>query len=120
MKEIYINRTVRLEKGDDGFYRDETGVIYALPDKNSSVDDVTRCGVGMLSLPENMSINDVCRMHDFAYSSPVFQFFHTRKEADEMLRHHAAMLGYPILGKVFKSISRIFGKKYWENKKTND
>lgn len=118
MKEIFINRTVRLEQGEDGFYRDEAGVIYALPDKASSIDDVNRCGIGVLSLPKNMSINDACKLHDYAYSSPVFQAFYKREEADEMLRQHAAILGYPVLGKIFKFISRIFGRKYWENKET--
>lgn len=117
MKEIYINRTVRLKQKEDGFYYDDFGVIYALPDKASSVDDVSRCGIGVLSLPRGMSINDACKLHDYAYSSPVFQAFHTRKEADELLRQHAALLGYPILGRVFKTISRIFGAKYWEDKK---
>ena len=115
-KELYINKTLKLTQGDDGFYRDESGVIYALPNTVSSLDEVTRCGVGILSLPENHKLTAACRAHDYAYSSPVYQAFHTRREADKMLERHAALLGYSATGKVFRVISRIFGSFFWEKK----
>lgn len=117
-KKIFINKTVELERGDDGFYRDESGTIYALPDNASSIDDITRCGIGILSLPENWRINQACKTHDYMYSSPVYQAFHTRKEADEVLRKHLANMGYPVIGSLFKKVASIFGGRFWENKRT--
>lgn len=117
---IYINKTVELTKGEDGFYVDEFGVIYALPDKSLSVDDINRCGIGVLSFPKGAKINGACSAHDYMYSSPVYQAFHTRKEADDMLQQHAKILGYPVVGRALKYLSRLFGGQFWENKKTSN
>lgn len=103
----------------DGFYRDSMGTIYAIAESSASVDKKNRCGIGVFSLPDKAIANDACRAHDFAYSSPVYQAYHTRKEADEKLKQDLLAMDYPILGPLFYRISRFLGATFWENQKTN-
>lgn len=117
----YINfrgLTYTITKCTDGLWRDADGTIYGLTDDENSVDIVIRCGVGWASLLEDSKYTDACKAHDYAYTSPAYQLFHTREEADEMLRKHTSLLGSNLLGRVFHLVSRLLGKKYWENKKT--
>lgn len=124
---VYSGNTVRLVKGADGLWRADNGTIFALTDNSASVDSVDRCGISIFSLPADLSITDACKAHDYAYSSPAYQLFHTRAEADEMLRRNIELLGegkwYSILATPFYYLARIFGGfggklKLWENKKT--
>lgn len=113
-------QVVQIFKMPDGYWRDVWGTIFALRDDASSVDSVDRCGVGAFSLPSDVPVD--CAPHDYAYSSPAYQAFHTRKEADEYLRSlvRQAPGVWSLLSAPFYFISRIFGGKFWENEATND
>lgn len=115
---LFINKSIKLTKDEDGFYKDDKGTIYALEDNNLSIDTKSRCGIGVFSLPEAWGINDGCSPHDYAYSSPVYQAFHTRDEADQMLKAHITLVSHPVLGWLFRQVSRVFGPPLWENPKT--
>lgn len=108
-------------RGKDGFFRDKDGVIYALAEEDNSIDKKTRLGVGVFSLPECDSLNDAAKAHDFAYSSSVFQEYHTRKEADNILKNQLFLLAgnNPIKkakAYIIYKISRLFGSFFWEGK----
>ncbi len=119
VKYFHANRTTwKITKFTDGLWRDALGCVYALADKENSVDDVSRCGVGIFSLPANHPANDGCRAHDYKYSSTAYQLYHSRKEADLALEQDLRLLGYSTLGIIFKRLSRYFGAKYWERKET--
>lgn len=115
---VFGNNVETLTLGVDGLWRDDLQTIWALTDDAASVDSIDRCGVGFFSLPEASDAD--CSSHDYAYSSPAYQAFHTRKEADEMLRRNLIAAHYPIIGPIFYRFSRWFGKKYWERKDTNN
>lgn len=102
---------VEIYRHRDGFWRDRWGTVYALAEDGLSLDDKTRCGVGVFSLPEG---EGVCAPHDYAYSSPYYQLAHSRQEADEMLLR----LNPGIVGRIFYRLSRWFGATFWENKET--
>lgn len=102
----------------DGLWRDRWGCVYALSEASESVDDISRCGINAVSLPVNHPANDACNAHDFAYSSPAYQLYNTRADADRMLEQHLKIVGYPVMGKVFRFISKLFGGRFWENKET--
>lgn len=115
------NRVIRLatkEGGPEDFFYDEYGTLWALRSDIGSWDNVSRCGVFPFVFPQGTPIDDVCDVHDFMYSSPVFQHFHTRSEADDYLRTGGKAVGMPITGRVFKLLSIKFGWMVWENKKT--
>lgn len=115
---------IKVTMGNDCLWRDENGLIYGFIDNKYQKDRVTRLGVAPLALPTNIRINDAAKAHDYAYSSPAYQEFHSRKEADEVLEAQVEQLGYgtiwQALAKPFYYIARIFGGKYWENDKTNN
>lgn len=113
---------VVLTKHEDGFWYDDEGTIYAYKD-GVTADSVDRCGVAPIALPTwpfFQDVNDACAPHDFAYSSPVYQAFHTRKQADDMLAALLTAERHPILGSIFEDIARLLGAKYWENPSTNN
>lgn len=115
-------RVYRLCRDENNLWRDKHGVIWALRDTHASIDEFSGCGVSPFALPDwhiFRKLNEICARHDYMYSSPAFQYFHTRKDADEyleMLTNEAEYLSW--LGKPFKYLSRIFGGQFWENKKT--
>lgn len=112
---------IHLSLGNDGFYRDQHGTIFALRDDSDTVDLVDRCGVGVFSLPGNHPLNDACRSHDYMYSSPAYQAFHSRAEADAELGRLVGLIelgSYRPWAPIFEFFSRLFGGKLWENKKT--
>ena len=109
---------VPLTQRADGFFYDDKGTIWARRNDKLSVDKVDRCGVGFFSLPEAWDINAACRAHDFAFSSDVYQEFHTFEDANKMLQQNLTALHYPITGYIFRKLSSWFGGKFWENKKT--
>lgn len=113
----YKTGIICVVKGDDGFFRDAYGGIYALADDSKSVDKVARCGIGIVSLPSIHPLTDACRVHDYQYQSPTYQAFHSRKEADKYLRCLAMGMGYPLMGNIFYRLTRWFGKPFWEGKK---
>jgi len=101
---------------------DDYGCLWAIEDDAKGADPVVRCGVGFASLPASHPLTDACRRHDYAYSSPTYQLFHTRKEADDFLYLQIKMVGkghwYRILATPFYRLVRTFGWKFWENEKT--
>ena len=107
-----------IKRFPDSLWRDRYGCIYALAEGEDSVDNIDRCGVGSFSLPLNHPANDACKAHDYKYSSPAYQLYYSRASADADLKRDLELVGYPVLGKVFSFISRLFGGKYWENNKT--
>ena len=107
-----------IEKYQDGLWRDKWGTVYAVAEDTASVDNIDRCGIGWFSLPEKHPLTDACRPHDFMYSSPAFQMFHTREEADRALWWYCKILGFPTTGKIFRWISDKLGGSKWENSET--
>lgn len=113
---------ITLVRGGDGFWRDPNGTIFALND-GRSIDDAKRCGIWPFALPTwdfFTPLNQACAPHDFAYSSPVYQAFHTRLEADEYLGNLQSIAANPIVAGIFEGISRLLGVEFWENDKTNN
>lgn len=115
---VFRGKVVQLSLGDDGLYRDDGGTVFALRD-DSTADPVDRCGVYPAVLPFKIPIDKDCAVHDFMYSSKAYQLFHTREEADAELRDLIAsdpslwrFVAWP-----FWFLARVFGGKYWENKK---
>lgn len=115
-------RVYKLKKDSRNLWRDENGVIWALRETHATVDQNDTCGIWPFSLPKwhiLRRLNATCARHDYMYSSPAFQYFNTRLEADEyleMLIGQDEYFGW--LGKPFKWISRVFGGRFWEHKKT--
>ena len=102
-----------LELGDDGLYRDSLGTIWALREDGTLKDPDPRCGVGLFSLPESSELNDYCKVHDAMYSIPAYKAYYTRKEADDALKQLLLNADYPIVGKLFYKLCRIFGRFVW-------
>lgn len=112
---IQLNEIVK------GRWFSKDGTEFALRDNSSSVDQVDRCGVGFVALPESDPITDACKVHDYAYSSPAYQAFHTRAEADAELVRLAKMVEGSLFSwaaDILGALASAFGKRYWENKKT--
>lgn len=111
-----------VHKSPDGFWRDEFGCIYALVDDAFVVDKRIRAGVGPFSFPEGHPANEPAKPHDFKYSCPVYQAFHSRAEADADLYRDFNLLGkgtwWGQMTPVWYGISRILGWMFWENEKT--
>lgn len=114
---VFRGEVVELSQGIDGLFRSKEGTIFALREAGASVDEVDRCGIGLLSLPADSILTDACRAHDYMYSSTAYQAFHTREEADNELARLAHLLGSHT-GPVLKLISRILGGWFWENDAT--
>jgi hypothetical protein len=108
---LFHGKVLELSRAEDGLWRDSFGTVWALADDSASVDPINRCGVGMLSLPEGWG---QCSSHDYAYSSPAYQLYHTREEADRMLEH----LNPGIVGHLFYYAAHLFGSRFWEDKAT--
>ena len=115
---------IKITLGPDNLWRDEQGTIYGFIKDSYQKDKVTRLGIAPLVLPKKVRINDAAQAHDYAYSSPAYQEFNTRKEADKILEAQVEQLGHgtiwQALAKPIYWITRLLGGKYWENKKTNN
>jgi len=118
----FRGRVIAIRKCLDGLWRSMDGTIWGFTEDTAVVDPVSRCGVGIFSLAAEHELTSGCQPHDYAYSSPAYQLFHTRKEADEMLLNNINLIGkskwYSVFAKPFYYFSRWFGGKYWENNKT--
>lgn len=100
----------------DGNWRDTSGTIWALREDGVFTDSDPRCGKAPLTINRYA---DGCAAHDFAYNSPTYQEFHTRKEADQNLKKHLLMVGAPkVVANLFYWIVRRVGGFFWENDKT--
>lgn len=117
-------RGVKLLRYPDGLWRDADGTVYALEDPKYSKDDKKRAGVGVFSLPEDHPISQASGPHDYAFSSPAYQAFHNRVEADLMeLKNVAALMGKRnwrtrLQLWAIKLLLRRFSDGYWENEAT--
>lgn len=115
---IFRKEVIELSQGVDGLFRDHYGTIYALRDESASLDEIDRCGVGILSLPAGHILTRGCRPHDFMFSSRAYQVYHFRSEADDELQRYCTELGYPVAGAIMSEISRGVGGWFWENEET--
>lgn len=121
---IFKHEVIELRR-PDGYsaWQDSEGTLWAYADSKDSVDVRDVCGVGWASLPDwpmFRMINQQCARHDMAYSSPVYQAFHTRVEADEYLDELLRLSGHWVIGAVFEEVSRLLGCPLWENPTTNN
>src|SRR5689334_18422521 len=109
---------VELTKGEDGLWRDREGTIFGLAEDDADADPIVRCGVGVASLPVSDEWTPGCAPHDFAYSSPAYQRFHDRSEADEMLEDHLKFVSTSrwrrALAPAAALAARIAGWPFWE------
>ena len=114
---------IELTRGYDNLWRDPEGCVYAFAELSEDDDPVDRCGVGVLSLSPKAPITYACKIHDYQYSSPAYQAFYSRGEADRQLRRNIKILGkgtmWGLLAQPFKTIVDIVGSRYWDNKKTD-
>jgi len=118
---IIGGEVITLTLGADKQYRDEDNTIWALRDDNTA-DPVDRCGVGLASLSPDNPLTPFCTIHDYEYSSGTWQIYHTRQEADQQLRDNIANSPtlWSFMARPFYYLSRAFGGKFWEVKKTNN
>jgi hypothetical protein len=110
---VFRGEIIHLARGNDGFYRDRAGTMYALRDDSDTLDIVDRCGIGVLSLPLDHPLTAACVPHDYMTSSPVFMAFYTYKEANEWLESLVLQVEngcYAFWAKPFKWISEIYGR----------
>jgi hypothetical protein len=112
------NRVIELCKDKDGLWRSPSGTVFALAENYTPSE--AQCGAGIFTLPKDSKYTPFCGVHDFMYSSPAYQAFHTRSEADEALRIMLSEARHTFIGRVFKFLSRIFGEDLWENKTTRN
>lgn len=118
----FRGETIELHRCPDGLWRDFEGNIFAYAEAGSSRDKEVRCGVGIFSLSKDHPLTPACARHDYAYSSPAYQAFNTREDADRQLRRDIKYIGkgkwYGLLAQPFKTIVDIFGSQFWDNKNT--
>lgn len=71
----------------DDLWRLEDGTVMAFAnDEYYAHPEDNVCGVGVFKLNKDHWLNKACKPHDYMYSSPAFQYYHTRAEADYMLK----------------------------------
>lgn len=121
-KYIVLAKTVvTLTENAMGLYEDAAGCVWALRDDSQTLDAVERCGIAPFALPSwgmFQQLNEMCKAHDFAYSCPAYQAFHTREDADQYLGTLISRGGYPVTGIIFEQIAHQLGGFAWENSKT--
>ena len=108
-----------LYRGSDGLWYDQDGVIWALMETDSMKDSNNLCGISEYgALAGNFKGNSACTSHDYAYSSPAYQRFHTRREADAKLYKDLRQNGvHPIVAKTMWAVARVLGIFFWEGSK---
>jgi len=118
---VFKGETIQLNEDENGFYRDTQGTIYAFSSNRDSVDNRDVCGVGWFSLSDGNPLNRACGVHDYAYSSPVYQAYHSRQEADyhlQTLLEQIPTAKGTITPYLFRAVSRFLGGLFWENPET--
>jgi len=109
---------IELRYLEDGLWHSSDGTIFALTDESASLDTVSRCGIGVLSFSTKFPLTIDCKIHDYMYTSPAFQLFHTREEADTWLEslvdQTAEHSWLSIFAKPFHWIAHVFGGVAWE------
>lgn len=124
IKYIITNKfgVTKLTRNSDNFYQDDKGTLYAYKDGATS-DPVDRFGIWPFALPLwpiFQAINDAAKPHDFQYTAPVYQAFHTEEEANHNLDQRLALIGHPLLGAISDWATNQYGFHWWENLKTAD
>lgn len=118
---VLKTQTIELRKNDAGLWVDALGTIWAVREGNQA-DNVDRCGVWPLVMPIETPLEEGCKVHDYFYSSPAYQKFHSRAYADsymKMLNDLATKDSFwGILSAPFYHLARTFGDRGWENKET--
>lgn len=118
---IFGGEAVKISMHPDGCWKDRWGTVYALRDGGAFVDPDPRCGIGIFSLPEGHPLNDVCRVHDYQFSSPYYQLFHTESEANKELYRNLKKAGASsFIAKLFYGLVDQLGGWWWENKQTKN
>jgi hypothetical protein len=121
----FKGQTIEVRRLPDGLWYDQWGCVYALRDDTFTMDKTDRAGIWpfVLPIPLEHPVNEAARPHDFKYSCPAYQAFHTRLEADRDLRRDQKLMNkgslWRIVAEPFFLLSRWFGKSAWENDKTN-
>lgn len=114
--------TIEITQADDGLWYSQDGTCWAVREDSDSVDPVDRVGVGIASLPVSNPLTKDAKPHDYMYSSPAWQTFHTREESDQFLLDYIAndkeAGAWRLLALPFYWISRCFGGFFWERKQT--
>lgn len=119
-------QVIELHKESHGWWCDCEGTIYAFVEQGNSRDLKARCGVWPFALPlwgVFIELNYLCSRHDFTYGSPVYQAYNNREVADVYLNKLLECdqkKWYSRLGDTFFNLTRTWGYKFWDNKKTND
>lgn len=101
-------------------YYDPLGTIWALPEIPPGTDPVKQLGIGYLwALSPKNPWTPAATAHDYSYSSPAYQKFHTRLEADTKLYHDLLSVGAPqSVALLFYGIVRVVGGVFWDNPDT--
>lgn len=99
---------------------DKFGTVYGIR-ADESLDSIDRCGVYPFSI-SNTPLDAGCKVHDYMYSSPAWQYFNTRSESDAYLKrlHEDATKrsGWRLLVQPFYYLARLLGGFAWENEDT--
>lgn len=115
----FKGKTVTVAYCADGLWRSPDGCIFGYPNKDYDPEDAV-CGVWLLHMPEGDLMNELAAPHDYEYECPVYQLYHTRKEADEeLLKRFKTAAGWRrVLAYPFYALVRLFGGILWENAET--
>lgn len=130
-KKYIVFRRETIELTYDGppyLWRDEHACIWGIGEDKAGIDKNNGCGVGVFRwyswLPWAKKLNEECAVHDWMYSCPAWQVFHTRSEADSYLKYlikvGGAGDGSAQLAQTFKELARKLGSSLWENGETNN
>lgn len=118
----FQGQIIELRRDDRNLWVDPFGTVYAYAESDSVTDPVDACGVWPFRFPPGSPLDPGCKVHDFMYSSPAYQFFNTRAEADAyMLGLHTKATKqswFKVFARPFHFIARWIGGRYWENEKT--
>lgn len=125
----FKGKTEAVVKGIDGLWRTLDGTIIAFAEEADSADKEVRPGVGFFSWRSwwifSDELTDAARPHDYMYSSPAYQMFHTRAEADnaleETIREISKEKDEPALAYFalpFRKLANWLGSGFWENPNT--
>lgn len=119
----FSGKTIELTKNADGLWADSTGCIYGVREESAMTDKEDRIGVWPFVFPFKTRLDGIYKVHDYMYSCPAWQFFHTREESDawayeEHLRETEGFWPLRILAQPFRYIIKNFGGQFWDNPKT--
>lgn len=118
VKYLATNPPIKLTRGEDLLWYDDYGTCFALAEPAESDDEVVRCGIGLFSFDPSFAGTRACAPHDYAYSSPAYQKFKSRKEADLKMYNDLRKNGvHPKLATVMWGVARVLGGFFWEGSK---